>query len=152
MPVLENMHQNKGLTALKITSNKILLARAHQKSSMIHRWSQKTHGLKAVLCKVTWNYTKFIYWTWFSAAEPSVLFATPMEPPEGCRLPARLSSASSDLAAACRIPSPIMSWLSSNLINCSHASLSFYQLRRIASVKRSPYCAPCRRAWRSSDS
>ena len=50
----ENMHQNKRLTALKITSNKILLARAHQKSSMIHRWSQKTHGLlKAVLRIVT---------------------------------------------------------------------------------------------------
>ena len=50
MHVFENMHQNKRLAALKIASNKILLARAHQKSSMIHRWSQKTHGLlKAVL-------------------------------------------------------------------------------------------------------
>ena len=44
------MHQNKGLTALKITSNKNLLARAHQRWSMTPRWSQKPHGLlKAVL-------------------------------------------------------------------------------------------------------
>ena len=36
MPVFENMRQNKGLTALKITSNKILMARAHQGFRIIH--------------------------------------------------------------------------------------------------------------------
>ena len=55
MHVSENMHQNKRLTALKITSNKILLARAHQKSSMIHRWSQKTHGLLKAVLLVSWR-------------------------------------------------------------------------------------------------
>ena len=46
----EKLHQNKGLTALNITSNKFLFARAHQIWSMTPRWSQKTHGLlEAVL-------------------------------------------------------------------------------------------------------
>ena len=50
MPVFEKLHQNKGLTALNITSNKFLFARAHQIWSMTPRWSQKTHGLlEAVL-------------------------------------------------------------------------------------------------------
>ena len=46
----EKLHQNKGLTALNITSNKFLFARAHHIWSMTPRWSQKTHGLlEAVL-------------------------------------------------------------------------------------------------------
>ena len=50
MHVFEKLHQNKGLTALNITSNKFQFARAHQIWSMIPRWSQKTHGLlEAVL-------------------------------------------------------------------------------------------------------
>ena len=48
--VFEKLHQNKGLTALNITSNKFLFARAHQIWSRTPCWSQKTHGLlEAVL-------------------------------------------------------------------------------------------------------
>ena len=61
---------NKGFLAFKNTSNKILLARPHQTSSMTPRWSQKHHGLlKAVFLVIymlyIYVYINTIYFRWF---------------------------------------------------------------------------------------